>query len=76
MVSPHPMASFVQLIMAQRDEIARQRRPGPKAPAPAPAPEPAPAPARESVPDPGPAPARQPVLPRQIDLDRARRIRA
>jgi hypothetical protein len=76
MVAPHPMASFLQLIMAAHEDLERHRR----TPAPRPDPlqtaaaEPAPAPAPASVPVPRAAPG--PLVPRQIDLEHARRVRS
>jgi hypothetical protein len=90
MTAPHPLASFVQLIMAHHDTVARDQdehdwpRRAPRRPAPSthdtPAEPVAPATAPTAAPAPAPvpvaAPTAQPVLPRQIDLERARRIRA
>ena len=77
MVAPHPMASFLQLIMAAHEDLERHRRtPAPRSDPPrqtAPA-EPAPAAAPASVPVPTAAPG--PLVPRQIDLEQARRVRS
>ena len=71
MAATHPLASFIQLIMAQHDEMRRHPRPA--------RPRPTMPPVTDVTPVDAPTPAassHRPLIPRQIDLERARSIRA